>query len=206
MDLGNKLLELRKKKGLSQEEAAEKLNVSRQTISKWETNQSTPDYDKVLPICNLYEITTNELFGIKDEIINEIADSGSSNNNANKKALGICIGIFTFFIAIAWIMTAVVSLGIDPVLSSAIFLIICGIATFSIVYSCIVYKTPKKVEPQKELYKQVDKIVSISFLIIYLLISFITMAWHITWLIWIIYALVTEIIKLYLSMRGEKNE
>ena len=50
-NLGEKLLELRKAKNLSQEEVAEKLNVTRQTVSKWETNQSTPDFDKIVPLC-----------------------------------------------------------------------------------------------------------------------------------------------------------
>ena len=50
MSLGERLLDLRKKKGLSQEEIAGLLDVSRQTISKWETDQSTPDFDKIIPI------------------------------------------------------------------------------------------------------------------------------------------------------------
>ncbi len=61
MDIGEKLFELRKQKNLSQEEVAEKLNVTRQTVSKWETNQSTPDFDKIIPICELFEISTEEL-------------------------------------------------------------------------------------------------------------------------------------------------
>ena len=58
MDLGERLYELRKQKGLSQEEVADRLGVTRQTVSKWETGQSTPDFDKVLPLCELYEIST----------------------------------------------------------------------------------------------------------------------------------------------------
>ena len=61
-NLGERLLELRKDKRLSQEEVAEKLNVTRQTVSKWETNQSMPDFDKIVPLCELYGITPNELF------------------------------------------------------------------------------------------------------------------------------------------------
>ena len=61
MNLGEKLFELRKKKNLTQDEVAEKLNVTRQTVSKWETNQSTPDFDKIIPLCELYEISTDEL-------------------------------------------------------------------------------------------------------------------------------------------------
>ena len=53
--------ERRKTKNLSQEEVADQLNVTRQTVSKWETNQSTPDFDKILPLCELFEITTEEL-------------------------------------------------------------------------------------------------------------------------------------------------
>ena len=56
MNIGEKLFELRKKKNLSQEEVADKLNVTRQTVSKWETNQSTPDFDKIVPLCELFEI------------------------------------------------------------------------------------------------------------------------------------------------------
>ena len=60
MSLGQRLIELRKEKKLSQEEVAGKLNVTRQTVSKWETDQSTPDFDKILPLCELYEISTEE--------------------------------------------------------------------------------------------------------------------------------------------------
>ena len=61
MNIGEKLFELRKAKNLSQEEVADKLNVTRQTVSKWETNQSTPDFDKIIPICELFKISTDEL-------------------------------------------------------------------------------------------------------------------------------------------------
>ena len=61
MDLGERLLELRKLKNLTQDDVAEKLNVTRQTVSKWETNQSTPDFDKIVPMCELYGISPNEL-------------------------------------------------------------------------------------------------------------------------------------------------
>ena len=47
MEFNNKLYELRKQKGFSQEELANRLNVSRQTISKWEVGESTPDMEKL---------------------------------------------------------------------------------------------------------------------------------------------------------------
>lgn len=63
MNLADRILAYRKAKGLSQEELAEVLNVSRQTISKWETGQSQPDLDKLLPLCELFEISADELLG-----------------------------------------------------------------------------------------------------------------------------------------------
>lgn len=61
MSLGQRLYDLRKITGLSQEKAAEQLGVTRQTVSKWETDQTTPDFDKIIPICKLYNITAAEL-------------------------------------------------------------------------------------------------------------------------------------------------
>ena len=59
--LGEKLLDLRKSKGLSQEEVADKLGVTRQTVSMWETDHSTPYFDKIAPLCKLYDISADEL-------------------------------------------------------------------------------------------------------------------------------------------------
>ena len=61
MTLGEKLLDLRKKLGLSQEEVAEKLNVSRQTISKWETGQTVPELFKVKLLSELYNVSYDYL-------------------------------------------------------------------------------------------------------------------------------------------------
>ena len=61
MDLGNSLFQARKKSGLSQEEVAEKLGVSRQTISKWETNETLPDVHQAKKMSSLYHVTLDEL-------------------------------------------------------------------------------------------------------------------------------------------------
>ena len=73
-NLGEKLFELRKAKNLSQEEVADKLGVTRQSVSKWETNQSTPDFDKIVPLCELFEISTDELLIGKREDKKEIKE------------------------------------------------------------------------------------------------------------------------------------
>lgn len=204
MSLGQRLYNLRKSKQLSQEEVDDKLNVSRQTISKWETDQSTPDFDKIVPLCELYEISTDELLiGKKVETVINI--ESNDNNQKQKKAKAISISILLYFISVAWIMVSIPVFMINPILASAIFLIICGIATFIIVYTSIIYKEKKK-EEQPSVIKQITEIVSIITLIIYLLVSFMTMAWHITWIIWIVYALVIEIIKLIFVLRSNQNE
>ena len=61
MDLGKKILELRKKENLSQEQLAEKMNVTRQTISKWELNETTPDIKQAKKLSRLFKISLDEL-------------------------------------------------------------------------------------------------------------------------------------------------
>lgn len=61
VSLGEKLIDLRKKLGLSQEEAADKLGVSRQTISKWETGQTVPDIVKIKLLSKLYNTSYDYL-------------------------------------------------------------------------------------------------------------------------------------------------
>ena len=61
MSLGERLYELRKKKGLSQEEVAEKLNVTRQSVSKWETGKCMPDLSLFPELCKVLDITINDL-------------------------------------------------------------------------------------------------------------------------------------------------
>ena len=61
MDLGKKILELRKKENLSQEQLAEKMNVTRQTKSKWELNATTPDIKQAKELSKLFKISLDEL-------------------------------------------------------------------------------------------------------------------------------------------------
>lgn len=61
MNLGDHLFQARKKKGLSQENVAEKLGVSRQTVSKWELNETLPDIRQAKSMATLYGLTLDEL-------------------------------------------------------------------------------------------------------------------------------------------------
>ncbi len=79
MSLGNSLFNARKKSGLSQEEVAEKLGVSRQTISKWELDETLPDIQQSKRFSNQYHLTLDELieFDVDVKEIQEMIDKTS---------------------------------------------------------------------------------------------------------------------------------
>lgn len=81
MKLPENLKRIRKENGLSQEQFAEKLGVSRQAVSKWESGQSYPEMDKVLSICKMFNYNIDELL---NENIKEVAENKKSNINLNK--------------------------------------------------------------------------------------------------------------------------
>ena len=70
--IANKLVELRKKNGLSQEELADKLGLSRQAVSKWERAESSPDTDNLICLAKLYNVSLDDLLNT-DETIEEIS-------------------------------------------------------------------------------------------------------------------------------------
>ena len=76
MILADKITELRKKAGWSQEELAAQLGVSRQSVSKWEGTQSVPDMEKILQLSNLFGVSTDYL--LKDEITQPETKTASS--------------------------------------------------------------------------------------------------------------------------------
>lgn len=76
MILADKIIKQRKKNGWSQEELADKMNVSRQAVSKWESAQTIPDLDKIMQLGELFGVTTDYLLkdSIEDEEIAEVAE------------------------------------------------------------------------------------------------------------------------------------
>jgi transcriptional regulator with XRE-family HTH domain len=202
--LGERLYNFRRKKGLSQEDVAAKLNVTRQTVSKWETDQTLPDLDKIESICELFEISTDELLkGKKEEIV-----TIDNTENKKKKALVISGSVFLYFLGIIWIILSAELFNINDGLIVSIFMLICGVATINIIYYFVSnsnLKKEKKVIGNKKLNRIVE-IVTILFVIIYLLVSFLTFAWHISWIIWLIYALVVAILKLIFNEESVEDE
>lgn len=84
MKLGNSLFHARKKSGLTQEAVAEKLGVSRQTISKWETDETLPDIRQSKRMAQLYHVTLDELidFDIDVKEIEQLIEKTSEETQA----------------------------------------------------------------------------------------------------------------------------
>ena len=91
MKFGDKLIKLRKKNGLSQEELAAKLNVSRQSVSKWESNNTYPETDKIVQICNIFDCTM-------DDLINENIKDITTIERSYKNQLSVTISSLLEFI------------------------------------------------------------------------------------------------------------
>ena len=211
MRLGGKLLSYRKKTGLSQEEVADILHVTRQTVSKWETDQSTPDFDKIVPICDLYGVSTEELFrenGGGGTEINLKSDDLSSIEYHKKKALYTTIAVMLYILSVVVIIFFSVVLR-SPVIGVCVFFLVIAIATGMLIYIEMTKPLDKNhvvkrkiVTKEDRLYKQITSVLALLVLAIYLIISVLTMRWDITWILWIVYALLTEIIKLVFSLKG----
>ena len=82
MEFHNKLYNLRKQKGLSQEELANRLNVSRQTISKWEVGDSTPEMEKLIAISDMFGISLDEL--VMDKVPDQMGETFSKSETVSQ--------------------------------------------------------------------------------------------------------------------------
>ena len=95
MKLEEKLMKLRKENAWSQEEFADKLNVTRQTVSKWELGQTTPDTDNLTKIASVFGISVNDLL---DENTNPIENKSKTTNSNNRPLTIIILIIILIFV------------------------------------------------------------------------------------------------------------
>ena len=100
MILADKILELRKQNGWSQEELADKLGVSRQAISKWEGAQSIPDMERIIALSRLFGVTTDLL--VKDEL-DIMGKNGDADENACQEEAGVRMRVIELEEAAAYI-------------------------------------------------------------------------------------------------------
>ena len=141
MALSDKLYMLRKKSGLSQEQLAEQLSVSRQAISKWESGQSVPESEKLIAISNYFDVSLDYL--LKDENENESNDNapetGTIQNTSDRTNwfLGVIICVGGIVCLILWGLLSIFNPAASNQLSESsmiqidgngIFLILCIVA------------------------------------------------------------------------------
>ena len=81
MNLSDNLKRIRKENNLSQEQLADKLGVSRQSVSKWESGQAYPEMDKVLQLCQLFNLNIDELL---NQNIKDVNNKKQAKNTFNK--------------------------------------------------------------------------------------------------------------------------
>jgi len=202
MTVGERLFNLRKEKNLSQEELANALDVSRQTISKWETDQSTPDFDKIIPLCNYFGITSDELLTGNSNII-------ESKKEDNKKTFARNIAISVCMYILAVVAMLIFAFFNKPEIGVVAFFVIVALATGLVVYNGITYSNSneeKKVETKEEKEERlVKEIVGAIGAAIYFIVSFATFAWHLTWIIFIIVGVVDAIVSLIYSIKEDNK-
>lgn len=104
MRFEEKLSKLRKQNALSQEELAEKLNVSRQTISKWELGQTMPDSGKIQELASLFNVSV-------DELLNETTDLNQIPNKTSGKSENKTMNTIIIIILVIGLVSAIAYIG-----------------------------------------------------------------------------------------------
>lgn len=127
MKIGDKLKKARMDKKLTQEEVAEKIFVSRQSISNWENNKTYPDIGNVIALSDLYQISLDELLKGSDNFMKHLEES-TDIVKSNKKL--IIIIIFALLVVIAMAI-------FTEFLPEKIFLV--SIFTLSVIVTGLVY-------------------------------------------------------------------
>lgn len=140
MSFSENLVNLRKDKKISQEVLADTLNVSRQTVYKWESDQSYPEMEKLLIMCDMFNVTLDEL--VKGNVeVNKAVDPNKNKENALKEAkrYGIYTGIATAIILIGIAaLLFIIGEGNNDLLciiGVAILLVCIGIATVIYIFT-----------------------------------------------------------------------
>ena len=101
MNLGKTLQDLRKEKNISQEDIADILNVSRQTISNWENSKSYPDILALIKLCDIYKISLDALLKEDQQLLNHIK---KEKQKKNKIIIGCVSIIVTLVLVLAYFL------------------------------------------------------------------------------------------------------
>ena len=110
VETASKLVALRKKNGLSQEELAERIGVSRQAISKWERAESSPDTDNLIALAKVYDISIDEMLSgnIREDFseshsASDVESTSASENKINWKAFPYPVLVTIIYLVLGFI-------------------------------------------------------------------------------------------------------
>jgi len=129
MKLSDKIINLRKTNGWSQEDLAERLNVSRQAISRWENGTALPDANNILQLSKLFSVTA-------DYLLNEDASNIPSpqesihRNNISKKTFRLIAAIAFSVSGVIWLILAINGLNIFYVLLAIVNAVLSAVNLF----------------------------------------------------------------------------
>lgn len=126
MSLGENLQFLRKKNDITQEQLAEKLDVSRQSVSKWESDTTYPEMEKLVQLCQMFHLSMDDLIQ-KDVSSIYVEDKSHYDQHMNlfSKMLTLGVGLILFAISLMMFLQGI---GIDEELTTAIFFIFLVVA------------------------------------------------------------------------------
>ena len=182
IEFGNRLQELRKQKGLSQEELAERLGVSRQAVSKWECGEASPDTDNLIELSKIYCISLDVLVGKgplpeKVEVPEEKEDEDHDEDEEEEKKHPVytMVNVVVSSISVLLIIVAYVLLGSLLNLWGQAWVLFLLIPVIPSILDAIFYKNMKRfVYP-----------VFIAFLYLTLCVWFPGGLWHPLWVMFL---------------------
>lgn len=135
MEIGKKLREARQCSGLTQEQVAQSLYVSRQTISNWENEKSYPDIVSVVKLSDLYSISLDELLKGDEKMLEHLEESTDIVKSNRKLLLAVIANIAVFLACL--LMAAF--------LPESVLMVACVFCLAVVSVSCLLYQIVKKI-------------------------------------------------------------
>ena len=139
MDLGKKIIEMRKNAKLSQEQLAEKLDVTRQTISNWENGKFYPDIDALVKISKCFNISLDDLLSYDNKVLEYLKDSTDVVKSNKKLLYAILLNILVIILFI------IVGITVNESISIIVIVFTISIISFSYLFYQIIKKLQEEI-------------------------------------------------------------
>ena len=135
----------RNRKQMTQEQLAEKMGVSRQTISKWEAGTSYPEMEKLLLLCDLFSCSMDTLMrGVAEEL--EVEDNQKHRQHMADYRKGVCCGVILLISAVA-LYEVLVGLGLAEAIADTMFMILVIVAVLILIVKGMEHENYRKKYP-----------------------------------------------------------